>query len=1352
MSWSLAVAVALLVVALVVGLALLARARRKRRAASAAPVDDLRPAMARLFAAAHAALGASPDEVPCFLVLGPSDAGKSTLLAGAGLAARPGTTARSLGDKSTCQVWLFKQAMFVEPAGRLLAGEPQGSGAPHASGFRAVLDALRRGRAERPLDGILLALPAPDLLHGDAESPARRREAAQLRERLDEAQRHLGMQVPVHLVITRSDGLPGFARFAQELDAELRQATLGWAQPGTASVESTADLVDEALGSVSASLSAVQARRLAADRPFAAGVETYFLFPDALRTLHGPLKQFVGDLLHPHDGGEPVVVRSLSWVGQEPPAPPAPAQPGSPLAQPGSPLAQPGSPPAQSGTSPPPRVLFARDLLESKVIAEACLARPTRLALQRRQRVLRALSAATVALALLYGVFLALASNRLERDTASLLPFLHDLSSSLRQMKLEDPSADPSGAVRRERAVRLLQGLSAIEATRLRSALVPGSWVSRIDARVERAITAAHERVILDAFRLGLQAKTSPLFAEPPAPPPAGAEIAASTLERTPEYVALEAWLREIAAFEGQVARFDALVAGPPPEPSDEAGEARVLSVADLTESVLQHRLPPARTTAYQRRALLAVPPLATFGLDAYRDPARAKSDRLFTELYQRISRALDEAALRADVDALVRGLAALERGGTEYRTESLAALHDAIARTEARLAAPTLSWVAADQLPPNPALDRLLAAVRTSRLLGDSTYGIVKDDGEGRLLLLKSYLGSAETPLSGPLLVRKEGVVQLQLSPLVAGLKEPSAALLRRRFMTPVDSADSLPLTLDDARLSWNVEELKESVKLLKEYEAFAQEEGLERFPERVRGTIEELTRRNLRDNVLAAVGKAARREMAPPPSESRRVETVRADVAGLAQAGEPLRELLAAAGRLGLEDVRDRVRALVRGQGARLLTLANRTLDSDGLYEVKNGTFLWWNGERSPAFEAFGLAEGDGAQLAEYAVAQRGRADALTRALAEPVLGLLESAEVGAEAQFVGGMAPWQRIAGALRDYEAKKAGNSVAALERFLLNDLPAITFENCIAQIERVPVDVRSDDYFARRRRRILVLLRDRCATLAEEEIRAKYPGLRRFFHRALADRFPFARLEPGVDREDANPEDVRVFLQNASDFRKRFRPVLALRGGAASRAAVRFLDRIEKVREFLAPMWAQGDATMDGSFDVTVAFRVNQAREVAGNQIAEWTLRIADERLSLGGPKPTATWRLGDPVELALRWAKNSPDVPSLEQSAGAVTRERTAFFEASGPWALLRLMAMHAHSMEEAELRKEDAAANILQLVVLTVPDPAGGWLERVGTSGGVARVFVRLGLVGKEKDKPLKYPDFPTAAPVLDP
>lgn len=1350
MKTALLVAAALLLVAGLVAIGLLLRARARKRAAAraAAAAADPGVEIRRAFAAARKILGATTadaaarDAVPRFLLLGEPGVGKSTLIAGAGLKPRAGQL-RPLGDPAGCQIWLFDKGTVIEPSGRMLVGEAREGQAPDAAGFRALLEAARSDRPERPIDGILVALSCRDLA-GDGSEPAPdlRRRAAILQQRIATAEQALGMVAPVAMILTQGDRLRGFQSFADEIDPQQRQGVLGWSSSLSPTVAGSANEVDDALESMREALNLEQARRLAAERSFrgAAGAEDYFLFPAALEGLREPLRACFEELFLAASGAEPPALRGVylaglggAWEAVAPAAQGPPPEAGPQAAGAAGP----------AGVEPP--VLFARELFERKIFPEANLARPSRAAIRKRDRLILALRIATPIAALLYGGLLSLESSRVERDAASLLPFLNDLSSDLIQMKLEDPGADPSGAARVDRSIQLFKGLDGVEGDRLRSVIVPGSWLSSVDRRVEGAIATAYKSVILDAFRAALHAKTGPLLAEAPAP--AGAQIAAATLEKTPEYVLLEGWLREVSAFEASAARFDALASGPPQDRAADEGALRLQSVADLSDYLFRHKLAPGRTSAFHRRALTRIPQVLPFGIETYREQAQARSDHLFEQLFRRVSRTLNEEALRADVDALIKGLDTLDQGGPEYRFESLSSLHQAIVRTQGHLAAPTLSWVASEGLPPNPAIDRLLEAVRVSRLLGTSTHAYVKDDGEARLLLLKSYLGNAETSLTGPVLARKEGVAQLELTPFITSLRDPAGGLLRQGFMEPTDEEDPLPEDLDAARLSWDIEALKATAKLLKDYEAFAQD-GFKPFPEKVRPTLMELSLRSLKDNVLVGVGKAARREIAPPSSEARLIETVRTDVNGLALAREPLREMLAAAGRLRLDDVRDRLRALVRGQGARLLTQSTRVLQADALYEAKNGSFAWWNGEGTPAFEAFGVI--DAARLGEYVIAQRGRADSLNRALAEPVLGLLESAEVGAETQPVEGMAIWQSVAGALRDYENKKAGNSLAALERFLVTDLPAITFENCLPVLDSAASDVSAGDYFTQRRRRIRGLLRDQCAALAGEEIRSQYPRLRRFFTRSLSDHFPFAKLEPGVQHPDAQPDDVRAFLQSSNDFRKRYRGVLAMRGDPGAKAVVRFLDRMEKVRAFLEPIWGQGESASEGTVDVDVDFRVNQGREVGGNQIAEWSFRFADERIFLGGPKSTSPWRLGDPVKLQLRWAKNSPDIPAEEQEPEVVVKERTVSFEGRGTWALLRLIAAHKSSAEDPE-RKEDSTSNILQLVIVTKPDPAGGMIDPAGASGGVARVFVRLALTGKEKDKPLKYPEFPTTAPALE-
>lgn len=1358
MRTALLVALALILVAGLAALAVLLLRARKRRKAAAAPARvDHAPEMQRLFAAGRKVLGAAasgaaaPRDTRRLLLLGAPGAGKSTLLTGAGLKPRAGAALRPVGDAATCQLWLLERAVVIEPAGRLLVGEASAEGqAPDASAFRATLEAARRDRPERPLDGVILTISAGALLDADAAAQDLRREAALLRQRLDEAQQRLGMQAPVYLVITRCDEIAGFDRFAEEIDPNLRQAMLGWSSPRPPASAETAACVDEALDAVRDALAMEQTRRLASDRPFPidTGAEAYLLFPEALDELRAPLRAFIEELLQ-GEGGEPVALRGIYLCGAAAPGAPSDFQPAQP--------AQPAPPAPQVGERP---VLFARELFERKILPEANLARPGPTAVRRRRRALYALHAVTAAFALIYGGVLAIMSSRAEHHAALLMPFLNDLGAALREIGDRTPgeleTTDPTGQARLERSVRLLAALSAVETDRLRSWAVPGSSLSGIDDRVEEEITRAYEGLVLDACEDGLQERERQLIVTP-APAPDASRSGATPLDKTPEYVGLERWLRDIGAFEAQVARYDALVEGWPDDAGDARGEARVRDALDLIGYLTPQQIPPSRSTGYHRRALLRLGKRGAFTLERHRKGVRDAADELFAQLERRISLTVNEAKIRADVEALTRGLDALAMGGAEYRTEKLEALHSATIRTEGHLAAPMLSWVGGGTLPLGEERERLLKAVRASRLLdgkeyleGESFAEVQRRNLEENLRKLKEELERAESTASGPIFVKKEGTDQLALSPFVAGLKEPTATLLRQRFMAPTDEEDPIPEDLDSARLSWDLEMLKDAAKLLKEYEAYVQADALKAFPEKVRSAPLELSLRNLKDNALVMVGKAARREVAPPPSESRLIETVRADVVSLSQAAEPLRDILAAAGRLGLEEVRDRVRTLVRGQGARLLTLSRRVLATEALYEVQGNTFAWWDGNRPPVFEAFGVP--DAARLAEYLIIKRGRADSLTRSLADPVLTLLESAEVGAELAPVEGMRPWQRIAGALRDYESKKPGNSLAALERFLLTDLPAITFENCLEQLGRASVDVDTIDLFAERRRSIHSLLYERCAKLSEREIAEKYPRLRRFFVRALADRFPFAKLEPGVDREDANPDDVRIFIQNATDFRKRYRGVLALRSDEAAKATVRFLDRMEKVREFMEPMWGAGESSMEGRFDVHVSFRVNRGREVAGNQIAEWSLRFTDERITMESPKPMATWRIGDPTRVQLRWAKNSPDIPSAEQDPGVTVKERTAAFDQKGTWALLRLIATHKSTAEDGE-SKEDASSNMLQLVVFTIPDPAGGWVERVDTPdvGGVARVFLRLGLTGKEKDKPLKYPDFPTTAPMLD-
>lgn len=1330
-----------LVAAAVIAAVLVVRKRNADKAAKAAAEGkpDVAFEVRKIFDKGGAALRAKvPDqaareEMPRYLLIGERSSGKTAFLGGSKLSVQLDGRDPQPGDASAVNLWMLGRALVADLSGRLLFDE-NGAAAPDA-GYRAVLDGLRRLRPERPVDGILIAVPMSEIMPGTQVRGAdRKRKGGILRNAVAVAQQALGMNVPVYVVVTQCDRLSGFRSLAEEVPAAERDDILGWSSPYPAFTEGSDDWVDEALKATHDALVRHQARRFATF-PAVRSPDDFFLFPSEVLSLGEGLRGYAEPIFLEGAGQETVTLRGLYFCGADAggvPEPPPPPDENAPPEKPGA-------------KDVPPKeyaVAFSRQLFERKVFAEKNLGRPAELAVKRRSRVVLALQIAACCLGGAFIAALWIDGTRVERRTSAMLPLLRDVESELQKEKGDAPVA--ALEEQKERAVVFIRGLERLESGKLRSPLNPASWWSRLDARIENGLREGEEHVLVDAFRAGLEQKVETLLL-PAERPPAADPTLALVLDKTAEFARLDTWLRDLSTFEANVARYDVLLEV---NNKDGSADVRAQSVADLAEYVLGYKTSPAISVDYWRNVLTRGARRQRFEVVPYEPRALEKATYLFTTLHQRLLDVYSDAALREHVAALLQELDDLEKKGAEYAADDLWALRDAIANVELDLAAPALAWIPGSMLPPNPGIGRLLDVVQKSRLLGPEVEATLRSQGDQKLVSLKDYLSNASAPISGPFLERKDGAVQMRLAPFFHALKPPIDTLRQQSFMT-LKEKEELTSELNDSRVSWDVDVLKEAERLPKEYEALAQipSASLKSFEPRVRDTISDLTARQLKTNTLGAVARAARDAAPLPSTESRLLDTVRADANNFSQASVPLRSTIAAFGHLHIDDARDRLQDLVRAQGGRLLQLAASILEREKLYEVRDGTFAWWDGEATPAFKAFDVT--DAARLSEYVVAQRSRADTLDKELAEPLLSVMESPEVSADAASAPAMSFWQRVVTPLKDYENKKAGNSVSGLETFLLVDLPLITLENCISQLDKQDGGASSGDFFTDRRRRIRSLLRDQCAALSAEDMRAKYGSLRRSFNRELSGRFPFVKVEPGIRVEDAPPELTRRFLESAGEFRARYRYLLNKRGDAQASEAVRFLDKLEAARAFMMPMWAQADSADDGIFDVKVEFRVNPGLEVGGNRIAEWAMRLADERLVRDGTQVEASWHVNDPVRVDLRWAKSSLDVPLPAQGPGVAVNDRTVTFEERGPWALLRMIAFHQTSSKEGS-GKGDSASHVLGFVVSSSPDPTGGFVERVGAETTTVRVFLRVSVTGVEKDKLLRYPEFPAVAPNL--
>ncbi|WP_338746990.1 type VI secretion system membrane subunit TssM [Pseudomonas putida] len=136
--------------------------------------------------------------------------------------------------------WVSDDAVIIDPPGVFISQKPPAGSAANepsesepfaALGTEArlwehLLGWLLRNRSQRALNGVLLVVDLPALLHGKPDQ--RVALAHGLRARLYEISTQLGSRLPLYVVLTKFDLLDGFDQFYSKLPAAKRESLLGF--------------------------------------------------------------------------------------------------------------------------------------------------------------------------------------------------------------------------------------------------------------------------------------------------------------------------------------------------------------------------------------------------------------------------------------------------------------------------------------------------------------------------------------------------------------------------------------------------------------------------------------------------------------------------------------------------------------------------------------------------------------------------------------------------------------------------------------------------------------------------------------------------------------------------------------------------------------------------------------------------------------------------------------------------------------------------------------------------------------------------------------------------------------------
>lgn len=1078
--------------------------------------------------------------------------------------------------------------------------------------WRRLLRLLLMMRAGRPLDALIWTLPAEQLW--DAEQSA----AAGLRARrkLNEMLQRLGLSVPVYLLVTGLETVPGIKELADALPDEARERIFGWSSPFAPETAWHPEWSEMALD---------QLVRVLSEEITELGVlsgkinEALYLLPQQFEAIRSNLQVLCDPVFHANTLGETPQLRGIYFCAA--------------LAVPGA-----DADPLTEVAELPREPLFVRRLLRQRVLAEQGLAQPVPRILHLRQRWQRVAGVCATLLGLFWLVGM-LWLWQVERQQAdSLAGLLHELKADQRNGLLSDEGARKS-----------ISGFWTLlaEAPRWRfaSALLPSSLFSSLDQQLRQQLLDSAGQKLYQPLQATLQRNMTEIT---------GADMDNrwhqagdnASPEEWPSYVRAQELLSQAQALEKHSARFNQMLAGSK-SPLDDA--------AALSGSLLNLEL-NAQTLPLHARYnwLLARTPQALASPIELTAIRQQTGKHFVTKMRLWLDRLFADESFSSTAGQVQRHLQQLQNGQHNSILD-LEELSLNIARLRRLVAATNMAWSRSSGQDLAPGYAAMLDAARQSKLIGPSMVEQIHDHASLlQKMFREQWLDDGEPQHS---ILRQHNGGSIDFQPSLAKLEIAIDMLLNQDFAAAALADDGQALTNAPLR-GIDDDSLHAALRYFASYRAYL-EQGVAKVPHEYRDALTDSAQASTA-TTLWRLFSTVKPNTAVSLNGTLAFNVTAADADQVATAFQTL----------GRHDMASALLQELNRRALQDLDQADAELQTLALYQPLHGDFSWWDGSKNAGLRAYRSATPQDMQ--QYLASQLGLITDLHNRVA-PALDWLQVNRPNLSAGNIEQLRRWQAMAVELQKYTEKNPSSAPALFERFA-NSLNAMELTNCHTTLSEVELPSGPDE-FSRRARDVAGQAAERCTHLQEQTAAASWNRLSSYFSQYLAGRFPFAF---NLNAPDADPDRVRLFLKLLDENLAQAQIGLTQSLSADAPAALAFLEHLQQARVWLDPLFQRDQDGIKG-IDLDVRWRTDREAERGADQVIQWALLSGSQQIRYPGENNLRLrWTLGQPVKLLLRWAKDAAQKPAddPQQSALAVF-EYEAGWEYEGPWALLRLLRAH---------------------------------------------------------------------------
>jgi type VI secretion system protein ImpL len=1128
-------------------------------------------------------------KMPWFLLVGADGSGKKTILANTGLPLPWGPPLEVDSQrKDAGKWWLFDDAVVLEaPAASpgTTAGAqtlPPGQTVADTSvGWNTLLHMLRRERPDSPLNGIIVTISCSDLI-GARNSPERMEEQAdRIRNFLERTRKFLGVRLPLHVLVTKCDALPGFKSFADALPGTRRHDIFGWANDADPEARFEPGWVDEGFAHLQGELTTLRDEVLAAPEYVRDSVGV-FVFDSEFSDLQEPLKAFVARLMTIGERRPSLFFRGFYFTGDALEAGSDPA--GDSDVDTTLSERKPRSTTRISAeiAGEAHNLVFLKSLFSDKIFKEAGLARPiARLRLSRDRRVVAA-QAAAILIALIGGTGLYTSINGfvrdervvtagLKADSDALMRVLSGLAIDLDDLRQGDQLGAASPVNRRQRdaaVVQLVAQMSEVPSMKVRSAFIPSSWFSPLPSEIRQSMMAGIQSLVLPVTRQRLQERAERLLA----PRSAGDSLVPDELDISDPRT-LTTYLEDVRVLSRNIERYNSLA------------DSTSGSIAELS-------------------ALL---------------------DYLFGEQI-----GMDSPLARADFEAALRQASAPKITMSTQMTQTVVTravrMVDLVAMQAARQLAPPANARAEAAIRPDDDLEALrglaalvalvdpktgvLASVSDSAILGVRLARVVEDS-------IKAAIDRAATTIARD-----------TLSPMDAGsrLRTVIGNLFHYRLMTRSEGRRVVSELRPNERLRWDVGSLELALALQGEFlqavvtvaDAFPGQS-----PDRMRRALDVQLRARTLD-----VAASSQRFTPIDANTNLLVETK--------QAGQNLYDATARLVRLAalLDSMKvgpDGRKLIIAGtrQAENALAMGWSQFERLNTLTPNTTRIASWQGITPLSYPAVGAStvlERDAAIL-RHAADMRVMADAVTNSMR-----FLRQTAPPDSVRETKLLTDWEGVVKSVQQYDRGEVNSSLGSLYRFLKENMEMMDLAACTAAAS-VPDTARpSSDIFTIRRKQFYAAMVSRCGTTGGTDAINAYQRLRTLFQQRLAGRYPFADSTYTIAGE-SDPRDIRAFVVQLDSFllvhdvALRSHPTLS----QTTRPAAAFIDQMVAVRPFVASFADEDAARPTPAYSLLVS----AAAPTDSLPMALLELQVGARQSTVEETPSEWHWRAGDSIRVEI---------------------------------------------------------------------------------------------------------------------